>query len=89
MCEQVWWGRKSKRTNRSCILTNFIVSALLIQMIGHMPHRPEPKNQGLIIPKSLLFNFCSETLATKPHYTSSSNSTEEQHLVNPGSNKTL
>ncbi|XP_067448833.1 transcription factor-like 5 protein isoform X1 [Thunnus thynnus] len=53
------------------------------QVIGHIPHMLEPnKQQGLIIPKSFSFNFCPERIVTKPHFTRSSNTTEEQQSVN-------
>ncbi|XP_053173966.1 transcription factor-like 5 protein [Scomber japonicus] len=52
------------------------------QVIGHIPHMVESnKHQGLIIPKSFAFNFCPERVVTKPHFTSSSNTTGEQQLV--------
>ncbi|KAM9351005.1 transcription factor-like 5 protein [Symphorus nematophorus] len=51
------------------------------QAIGHIPYMVEPKHQGLIIPKSFSFNFCSERVVTKAHYPSGSNLTEEQQLM--------
>ncbi|XP_035511945.1 transcription factor-like 5 protein [Morone saxatilis] len=58
------------------------VTNMCEQVIGHIPHMVEPKHQGLIIPKGFSFNFRPERVVTKAHYTSGSNPTEEQHLVN-------
>ncbi|XP_040920311.1 transcription factor-like 5 protein [Toxotes jaculatrix] len=52
------------------------------QVIGHIPHMVDPnKHQGLIIPKSFSLKFCPERVVSKAHYTSSSNTTGEKHLL--------
>ncbi|XP_068996683.1 transcription factor-like 5 protein [Embiotoca jacksoni] len=49
------------------------------QVLAHMV---EPnKHQGVIIPKTFLFNLHPERVASKVHYTSSGNPAEEQQLV--------
>nr|XP_033484563.1 transcription factor-like 5 protein [Epinephelus lanceolatus] len=59
------------------------VTNMCEQVIGHIPHMTEPnKHQGLIIPKSISFNFHPERVVVKAHYTSGSSSSEEQQLVN-------
>ncbi|CAJ1084844.1 transcription factor-like 5 protein isoform X1 [Xyrichtys novacula] len=51
-------------------------------VIGHIPHRINPKHQGLIIPKTVSFNFLPDTVVNKGHYMNSSNSSEEQQAAN-------
>ncbi|TNN40889.1 hypothetical protein EYF80_048933 [Liparis tanakae] len=58
------------------------------QMIGHNPHMVEPyKHQGLIMPNGFSFKIHPERFIKKAHSTSGSNSTEEQQMVNNGSNE--
>ncbi|XP_073327055.1 uncharacterized protein [Pagrus major] len=78
---------KSDRANPSEVSSPFIggvfnqVTNMREQVIGHIPHMVEPKRQCLIIPKSFPFNFKPEKVVTA-HYSSGSNSTQEQQLVN-------
>ncbi|KAM8862379.1 uncharacterized protein AB9W97_017794 isoform 1-T2 [Spinachia spinachia] len=61
------------------------VTNICEQVIGSNPYMVEPnKHQGLIIPKGFSFNFHPERVVTKAHYTSGSNSTEQQQLVTIG-----
>ncbi|XP_034393858.1 transcription factor-like 5 protein [Cyclopterus lumpus] len=74
---------KTDRANPFEVSSPHAVTNMCEQVIGHNPHMVEPyKHQGLIMPKSFSFNFRPERIVTTAHYTSGSNSTEEQHLVN-------
>ncbi|XP_056278628.1 transcription factor-like 5 protein [Pseudoliparis swirei] len=56
------------------------------QVIGHNPHMVEPyKHQGLTMPSGFSFKFHPERFVKKAHSASGGNSTEEQQLVNIGS----
>ncbi|XP_038578079.1 transcription factor-like 5 protein [Micropterus salmoides] len=86
---QIQKWMKTERANPFEVSSPFVggafnpVTNMCEQVISHIPHMVEPnKHQGLIIPKSFSFKFHPEMVVTKAHYTSGSNSTEEQQLVN-------
>ncbi|XP_030279114.1 transcription factor-like 5 protein isoform X2 [Sparus aurata] len=87
MYPQMQKWMKSDRANPSEVSNPFVggvfnpVTNMCEQVIGHIPHMVEPKHQCLILPKSFPFNFHPEKVVTA-HYSSGSNSTQEQQLVN-------
>ncbi|KAL6119209.1 tcfl5 [Pungitius sinensis] len=58
------------------------VTNICEQVIGNNPYMVEPnKHPGPIIPKGFSFNLHPEGVVTKAHYSSGSNSTEEQQQL--------